>query len=230
MTKVKCAVTGKEMDEERAYRAGLLRKQLYDLIVSENPDVNPKSYLDPALVDAYRGKYLNLLVSEETGEVDDIEQRVISAIRDNRIIADDLHGESEKLSIGQQLADKIAAFGGSWKFIIIFGIFIVLWMGVNVFFLFNKGWDPYPFILLNLILSCLAAMQAPIIMMSQNRQAEKDRVQAEHDYMVNLKSELEIKLLHEKMDHLMVHQHMRLLEIQQIQTDYLKDILAHLKR
>ncbi|HEU4719314.1 MAG TPA: DUF1003 domain-containing protein, partial [Bacteroidia bacterium] len=93
-----------------------------------------------------------------------------------------------------------------------------------------RPFDPYPFILLNLILSCLAAIQAPIIMMSQNRQEQKDRIRSEHDYKVNLKAELEIKLLHDKMDHLMIHQSRRLLEIQQIQADFLEDIMDEIKK
>ncbi|MBL7975960.1 MAG: DUF1003 domain-containing protein, partial [Candidatus Kapabacteria bacterium] len=105
----------------------------------------------------------------------------------------------------------------------------VVWMAINVWVLATQPFDPYPFILLNLILSCLAAIQAPIIMMSQNRQEQKDRIRSEHDYKINLKAELEIKLLHEKMDHLIIHQNKRLLEIQQIQTDYLNDILSEIR-
>src|SRR5690606_14752946 len=110
------------------------------------------------------------------------------------------------LSPGQRLADKIADFGGSWTFILLFLAFILLWMGINLYWLANKGFDPYPFILLNLILSCLAALQAPVIMMSQNRQEEKDRQRAKNDYMINLKSELEVRILHEKIDHLIIRQ------------------------
>src|ERR1051325_6601524 len=102
-------------------------------------------------------------------------------------------------------------------------------MAVNIWLLAFKPFDPYPFILLNLILSCLAAIQAPIIMMSQNRQEDKDRQRSEHDYKVNLKAEIEIRLLHEKLDHLLVHQNKRLLEIQQLQSDYLGDILQQIK-
>ena len=129
------------------------------------------------------------------------------------------------LTLGQKMADKIASFGGSWHFIITFFTFILLWIFFNLWMLKSKTFDPFPFILLNLILSCLAAIQAPIIMMSQNRQEEKDRKRAEHDYKINLKAELEIKLLSEKIDHLLVHQNKKLLEIQEIQADYLEDLL-----
>ena len=107
-------------------------------------------------------------------------------------------------------------------------ILLLLWIAANVFFLANKGFDPYPFILLNLILSCIAALQAPVIMMSQNRQEEKDRERAKNDYMVNLKSELEIRMLHEKLDHLILHQEQSLIEIQQVQIDMMNDILRRL--
>ena len=110
--------------------------------------------------------------------------------------------ETDNRTFGQKVADKVAAFGGSWTFIISFFAFILLWIGVNVYFLTNKGFDPYPFILLNLILSCLASLQAPIIMMSQNRQEEKDRERAKKDYEINLKAENEIQLLQEKLDKL----------------------------
>lgn len=131
--------------------------------------------------------------------------------------------EQEPLSQGQRIADKVAEFGGSWTFIISFGVFITIWICLNVFLLGKHSYDPYPFILLNLILSCVAAIQAPIIMMSQNRQEQKDRSRAKKDYMVNLKSELEIRNLHEKLDHLMIQQHERLLEIQESQLELLTD-------
>jgi uncharacterized membrane protein len=124
----------------------------------------------------------------------------------------------------------VAEFGGSWGFIIFFGGFLVCWIILNAFWLSNQGFDPYPFILLNLILSCLAAIQAPIIMMSQNRQEEKDRERAKKDYMVNLKSELEIRMLHEKIDHLVMHQQQRLLEVQQLQIEMMQDILSRVEK
>jgi uncharacterized membrane protein len=111
--------------------------------------------------------------------------------------------EIDNRTFGQKVADKVASFGGSWTFIISFFVFILIWIGVNIYFLMNKGFDPYPFILLNLILSCLASLQAPIIMMSQNRQEEKDRERAKKDYEINLKAETEIRLLQEKLDKLL---------------------------
>jgi uncharacterized membrane protein len=137
--------------------------------------------------------------------------------------------EPSKLTLGQRVADRVADFGGSWTFIISFGFFILIWIGLNVYWFANKGFDPYPFILLNLILSCIAALQAPVIMMSQNRQEEKDRERARNDYMINLKSELEIRMLHEKLDHLMLHQQQELIEIQKVQIEMMNDILSKIQ-
>jgi uncharacterized membrane protein len=124
----------------------------------------------------------------------------------------------------------VADFGGSWTFIISFLLFIVVWIAANVYILVNKGFDPYPFILLNLILSCIAALQAPVIMMSQNRQEEKDRNRAKKDYMINLKSELEIRMIHDKIDHMIMHQQQELIEIQKVQIEMMNDILNQIKK
>jgi len=118
----------------------------------------------------------------------------------------------------------VAAFGGSWRFIMLFGAILLVWIVLNSIFLLQRPFDPYPFILLNLVLSCIAAMQAPIIMMSQNRQESKDRLRAEHDYQVNLKAEIEIRQLHIKLDQLLNHSWQRLLEIQRVQMDIMEDI------
>ena len=129
----------------------------------------------------------------------------------------------EKYTLGQRAADTIAKFAGSWAFIFSFTGVLVLWMIVNAV-LALKAFDPYPFILLNLVLSCVAAIQAPLIMMSQNRQEEKDRERSRNDYMINLKSEIEIRTLHEKVDHFMLHQMQEVMEIQRIQIEMINDL------
>jgi len=146
-----------------------------------------------------------------------------------RNVAQDI---SEKMTFGQKLADKVAAFGGSWTFISIFAVVLVVWVVLNsyVLLIFSTSFDPYPYILLNLFLSMLAAIQAPIILMSQNRQAYKDRMSAEHDYEVNLKSELEIMALHEKMDLLREKQWSELISIQQEQLRLLSQLMEDLKK
>jgi uncharacterized membrane protein len=134
------------------------------------------------------------------------------------------------MTFGQRIADKVASFGGSWTFIISFGVFLLLWISINIYWLSNKGFDPYPFILLNLILSSLAALQAPVIMMSQNRQEEKDRERSKNDYMINLKSELEIRMLHEKIDHLILNEQQEVIEIHSLQIEMLNDLLEKLEK
>lgn len=171
------------------------------------------------------------LVTQKKGELAAIDRDVMEAIKNNSILSENIQDEIEgKPTTGQKLADKIAEFGGSWTFIITFFSFILIWMLVNIWFLATRSFDPFPFILLNLILSCLAAIQAPIIIMSQNRQEQKDLQRGEHDYKINLKAELEIKLLSEKIDHLLVHQNKKLLEIQEVQTDYLEDLMREIKK
>jgi uncharacterized membrane protein len=133
--------------------------------------------------------------------------------------------ESEKTwTLGERLADRLADFAGSWTFLIFFGVFMAVWIIVNSLVLYWRPADPYPYILLNLLLSFLAAIQAPIIMMSQNRQEARDRVRSQHDYQVNLKAELEIRHLNEKLDHLLSHQWERLVQIQQVQIQMLSQL------
>jgi uncharacterized membrane protein len=179
----------------------------------------------------YRRLYLTTLIANEKGEVNEVDLDVLKSIKENTTLSDtiDEDEKDEPLTFGQRIADHIIAeFGCSWIFIISFFCFLLIWMIINIGVLSGKPFDPYPFILLNLILSCLAAIQAPIIMMSQNRQEQKDRIRAEHDYKINLKAELEIKLLSEKIDHLIIHQNRKLLEIQEVQIDYLEDVLKQL--
>jgi uncharacterized membrane protein len=168
---------------------------------------------------------------QEKGEIALIDKDVMEAIKNNSILSENIQDDKdEALTFGQRMADHIAEFGGSWTFIIVFFSFILVWILINLYVLTTKPFDPFPFILLNLILSCLASIQAPIIMMSQNRQEQKDRIRGEHDYKINLKAELEIKLLSEKIDHLLVHQNRKLLEIQEVQTDYLEDLMKEIKK
>ena len=165
-------------------------------------------------------------MEKERLAVSGLEGAVLASISNETTIADKIEFEDNTTyTYGQRLADNVATFGGSWTFIIAFGVFLFIWIITNVFVLVSRPFDPYPFIFLNLILSCIAALQAPVIMMSQNRQEEKDRTRAKKDYMINLKAELEIRMLHEKIDHLILHQQQDLLEIQNIQVDMLKDVL-----
>ncbi len=225
-----CAITNKKFDSSSCYRFDTISLPIKSLIKKDYPDLTEKSYISLEQITLYRKKYLNNLIENERGEIDALEKNVIDAIDKNQILSENIEPDLiEKLTFGDRLSDKIAIFGGSWVFIISFFLFILIWMCVNVIVLSTKAYDPYPFILLNLILSCLAAIQAPIIMMSQNRKEQKDRRRSENDYKINLKAELEIQLLHEKIDHLIVHQNKELLEIQQIQVDFFDDVLKQLK-
>lgn len=208
-----------------------IRKGVFQLIQSEHPDFTKESYITLSELNQYRRLYLASLIMQERGELAMLDREVMKAIQDNSIVSENIQEEIESdLTIGQRVADKVASFGGSWTFILSFFGFLMIWMAINIWVLATKPFDPFPFILLNLILSCLAAIQAPIIMMSQNRQDQKDRQRSEHAYQVNLKSELEIKLLSDKMDHLLVHQNKKLLEIQEVQIDYLEDLMKEVKR
>ena len=202
-----------------------MRPLVAERIVVEHPQWNEDAYICHADLNHYRSAYIQNVLKEERGELSELEQDVIESLRQHEIVTENLNDMIEDHStLGQRLADKVASFGGSWTFILFFAAVLTTWVTINSVSIFVKPFDPYPFIFLNLVLSCLAAIQAPIIMMSQNRQSEKDRLQSENDYRVNLKAELEIRHLHSKMDLLLTHQWQRLLEIQQVQTDLLEEL------
>jgi len=179
----------------------------------------------------YREKYVEQILSDQIGNLTEFEETVLVSLKENSTLTNsiDLDDQDER-SFGQRLADRVASFGGSWTFIISFGLFLLIWISFNLVWLSNKGFDPYPFILLNLILSSLAALQAPVIMMSQNRQESKDRERARKDYMVNLKSELEIRMLHEKIDHMVLNQQQEILELHKKQTAMIHDLLKRISK
>jgi uncharacterized membrane protein len=173
----------------------------------------------------FRRDYVKEVLEDEIGELSALDHEVVESLQAHEILSSDISKQFErKLIYRERLSDTIAAFGGSWTFISIFGVILLLWIVVNRFLLATKAFDPYPYILMNLILSCLAAMQAPIIMMSQNRTESRDRLRGENDYKVNQKAELEIRHLHEKIDHLLRRQYNRLFEIQQIQIELLEEL------
>jgi uncharacterized membrane protein len=204
----------------------IVQPNILALIQQENPNFTADSHLAISELNLYREKYLRALLERERLAISELEGTVLTSLTNETTLADKLEFEDDTdISFGQKLADKVAVFGGSWSFILLFIAFLLLWIVTNVFVLITKPFDPYPFIFLNLILSFIAALQAPVIMMSQNRQEEKDRARAKKDYMINLKAELEIRMLHEKIDHLILHQQQDLLEIQNIQVDMLKDVL-----
>ena len=202
-----------------------VRPDVADVIRKLYPDLPEHALVGADVVNAARIEYVRTLLTGQLGELTKLDEEVIESLHKQEIISD-LPSEDEEdqtATFGERLSDKIAEFGGSWTFIMAFGAFMAAWIILNVIALSDKGFDPYPFILLNLILSCLASMQAPVIMMSQNRQELRDRRRAENDYKVNLKAELEIRHLHEKIDYLLHQQATRLMEIQEIQLEAMQD-------
>tara|TARA_R110002049_G_scaffold70917_2_gene182983 strand:- start:2219 stop:2935 length:717 start_codon:yes stop_codon:yes gene_type:complete len=232
METFKSNISNKEFPKSEMILAKSIRTSIFNFIKIENPDFEKNSKLSITELNRFRQKYLENYLIKEAGELSSLEFDVLASIEKQELISANLLSDKKEInsSYGQLLADKVASFGGSWKFIILFAIIIFVWISTNIILLSNKGFDPYPFILLNLILSCLAALQAPVIMMSQNRQEEKDRERAKQDYMINLKAELEIRTLHEKLDHLIIHQQQELLNIQQVQVEMMEDIMTKINK
>jgi len=223
--KLTCQICGHGFLPQNGAIGENVRPSLAEFIKSNRPNWDPQGFICFADLGAFRRDYVKCALEDEIGELTALDHEVIESLRQHEVLSENIEKQFErKLSFGEHLSDKIAEFGGSWKFIITFGSVIVVWVVLNAVLLLNRAFDPYPFILLNLILSCLAALQAPVIMMSQNRAEARDRLRAENDYKVNLKAELEIRHLHEKIDHLLRKQYNRLFEIQQIQIELLQEI------
>lgn len=207
--------------------AAIVRAPVAELIAKSHPDWNENSHICLIDLNRFRSDYIEHTLKSQRGELSTLEQEVISSLREHDILAENLNEEfNQKITFGEHIADQVAKFGGSWTFIVMFTCVLLTWIVLNSIPLLFKSFDPFPFIFLNLVLSCLAAIQAPIIMMSQNRLQARDSLRAEHDFRINLKAELEIRHLHSKLDLLLTHQWQRLLEIQQLQTDLLEEIAS----
>ncbi len=221
----RCAVCGKTFPLDDLIKGSSIRDNITDLIVKDYPEWKQNSYICESDLAKYREKYIQNILLEEKGALTNLEKEVVRNLKNHEVISENIEKQfDQKWTYGERLSDKIAVFGGSWRFIILFSSFMAIWILLNSLLLIFHPFDPYPFILLNLILSTLAALQAPIIMMSQNRQEAKDRLRSQHDYQVNLKAELEIRNLQEKVDHLLTHQWDRLVQIQEIQIELLNEI------
>ena len=220
-----CQICKKAKSPNSGMIAELIRPSLLEFINKQLPDLDSKGFICLDDLGKFRGNCVKEVLQDEIGELSALDHEVIESLQQHEILSSDISTQFErKLTFGERLSDHIAEFGGSWKFLITFGAVLLIWIVFNGVILATGAFDPYPFILLNLILSCLAAVQAPIIMMSQNRAEARDRLRAEHDYKINLKAELEIRHLHEKLDHLLSRQYNRLFEIQQIQIELLEEI------
>lgn len=221
-----CQATQKSVPHAELVPMGALRPLIASRISAQYPDLKASSLISHEVLNAARLDYVRSALEDQLGELTHLDEEVVDSLHKHEVLSARPLDEAEEKesSFGARLADRIASFGGSWTFIMTFGGFLLVWIAGNVWFLASRAFDPYPFILLNLILSCLAAMQAPVIMMSQNRQETRDRRRAESDYKINLKSELEIRHLHEKVDYLLHQQATRLLEIQEIQLDLMREL------
>ena len=220
-----CAICGEPTREPIAY--GTVRPSLANRLTAEHPHLSANDVICRRHLTEHRTRYVEQLLERERGEISDLERQVVESLAREETVARNVEETWEdRRTVGERVADIVAEFGGSWRFIISFGVVLVLWMAFNVWAAAREVFDPYPFILLNLVLSCLAAIQAPVIMMSQKRQEAKDRLRSENDYRVNLKAELEIRHLHEKIDHLINRQWERLAEIQQIQLEIMEDLAS----
>lgn len=221
----KCAISGQELKPSGATKFSMVRPALAERMKLDHPHLMPEDIISAKILGDYRVRYVEEMLRKERGEISDVERQVIDSLRDHEIAAEDIEERIEdERTFGQVLSDQVAAFGGSWTFIILFGAVVLIWMAFNIMAVGTLRFDVYPFILLNLLLSCVAALQAPVIMMSQRRTEAKDRLRSQNDYRVNLKAELEIRHLHEKVDHLLNRQWERLAELQQIQIEMLQEL------
>jgi uncharacterized membrane protein len=222
---IECQVCRKHFKIGEVIKAKLIEKPIVNLIQKKHPKWSSAGYICVTDLNLFRTKYVTRVLKDASQEVLDLEKGIEKSLQEEELVARDINKEFQgNLTLGERLADRLADFGGSWTFISIFMFVLVIWMGINTWILLEKPFDPYPYILLNLVLSCLAAIQAPVIMMSQNRQEAKDRLRSEHDYQINMKAEIEIRKLHEKIDHLLMHQWQRLMEIQQLQMGLMEEI------
>jgi uncharacterized membrane protein len=219
-----CAILNREFPAEELIPISAIRPNVAALVRKAHPDLSDECLVSTAALAPFRATYVRNVLEEDIGALSTLEHDVVQSLREHELLAENVDAQFETtLTRGERWADRIAEFGGSWRFIAIFAIVLITWIIVNSWIGLRSP-DPYPFILLNLLLSCLAAIQAPVIMMSQNRQEAKDRARSEHDYKVNLKAELEIRHLHEKMDFLLKQQSQRLFALQELQIELMEEL------
>ncbi|MBL3530626.1 DUF1003 domain-containing protein [Companilactobacillus zhachilii] len=220
-----CAICGNRF----TIMEGLFLRDLSDLlkqqVIKTNSFAKESSFICLKDLQTLRLEHMQAIIDQDLKIDQEMNDKLKKEMaKDTYVITNINETMSGKRTTGEKLADAVAKFGGSWGFIITFTIILVIWMTINVVHLFGVNFDPYPFILLNLFLSCVAAVQAPIIMMSQNRQADRDRVDSENDYKTNMKSEMEIRILHEKLDQLNEVQWPHILDMQKMQIEVLSEI------
>lgn len=219
-----CQVSKKRVRISDAKPIAVIRPGVLALIKNKYPSIPQNGYISNDVLKKFRQEYIESVLAAEKGDLSKLDKEVVRSMVHHETLSKNINSQfDKKTTYGERIADRVAEFGGSWKFIGIFALVIFIWIVINTIVLIHRPYDPYPFLLLNIMLSCLAAIQAPVIMMSQNRKESKDRLRSENDYKVNLKAELEIRILHEKLDNLIQHQWQRLLEIQQLQIDMMEE-------
>jgi uncharacterized membrane protein len=225
-----CQVCSNSYTANAVLPGSLVRDNITALISARLPSWNPAGFICRSCLNRFRAEFVRSEMEKDRGELTAIEEKVVRSLHDGELIADNLNREFDRsLTFGERISDRVAEFGGSWRFIIMFFGVMFVWVTLNSVYLIFHPFDPYPYILLNLVLSLLAAVQAPIILMSQNRQEARDRMRAENDYKVNLKAELEVRAVGEKLDQLIHHQWAHLLEIQQIQIEMIEDMMGRME-
>ena len=220
---VQCQICSEKKKLSEVLPAELVRESVVETIRKKYPKWSSDKYICHTDLNKFRIEHVQDVLETERGELSHLDNEVVKSLKKHEILAKNVNAEFEStLTFGQRIADSVTLFVGSWIFIILFFIVLFAWIAVNTMIIW-KHFDPYPFILLNLVLSCIAAILAPIILMSQIRQSQKDSLRAEHDYKTDLKAELEIRHINSKIDQLMSHQWQRLLEIQRIQMELMED-------
>ncbi len=216
-------INGKKIKRSDAIPIALVRPSILKLI-KKKYSTNSNSYISKTELQKYKRDYFENIIKTESGEISHLEKEVLNSLMQQESIVKNINKEIDKnLKFKEKVSDLLASYAGSWSFLIVFLAVVIGWIILNAIFLYTKPLDPYPFILLNLLLSCVAALQAPIILMSQNRKEAIDRKRAENDYKINLKAELEVRLLHEKMDHLLETIGKKLFEVQELQLESIED-------
>jgi|SRR5579862_752359 len=222
---VRCQVCGKDLPLNEAVPVDLIRDSLIGTLKLSCPTLDPAGYVGMDELNKARLKHAQEMAQSEMAELTELKEEVAQSLLRQEAITRNSELEFDaQITRGEKIADKVASFGGSWTFIIIFAVVLFVWMGVNTALIMAKPFDPFPYIFLNLVLSCLAAIQAPVIMMSQNRSEARDRMRGENDYKTNLKAELEIQAINEKIDKLINDQWKHLLEIQQMQMEMIEEL------
>lgn len=225
MANIECLICHQRLPPSRLRPLSLVAEGVAAGIRADHPDLPPEAMVCIPDLRRYRRRYVETLLEEERGELGALDRELAASISDGSLVTQNVEATfDERRGVGERAADAIAEFGGSWAFILTFLVLLLIWTAANV--AGAVRFDPYPFILLNLLLSCVAALQAPVIMMSQHRAEARDRLRAENDYKVNLKAELEIRHLHEKIDHQLARQWERLASIQRIQIEILEEMAA----